>query len=790
MFVMGIPICLFMIGLLYFAIGIGEDLVLRERAQDAADAGALTAAIVHARGMNLIALLNMVMSALVALLIMVRMLEALLIVAIFLGSALSVPTFGASMSIVPPAEVAREEAHNAYEALKEVVEPIVEALHYLEIGIQYGMPAVAEVRVIEVTHDFQPVVDFGFAIPGDYPLPLQNGSWDELCKQAGRDSADMLMMPIGILIPVEQVKEALRSAIGGMTGTFPQLFCSPNGLSIPSKMPEVTVPPIARSVPPLASAAACQEPPAEASPTMFTLDDKGLPVNTNPNRTADQENRIGSKQEACHKAASETQRSLPDKWGNPGTECTYEYAEHGVKNAYNCEGGACLKDGVPCTEFTEKAAKAVEACRPGVTPNISSYNYQKQDLSWRAELIPVPDCGTERDNCKYRLRFVTQSPKHSEAFIKSSKPPCGTAPAGEIGPEYNTQAHWRAGGEYADSEYLCVQPHTVVEPSMLQAKEAMTLAEWQAEFNTADKDSHWQATTSPFVEPARPEGLEPDAPWPPPSQVPPRVPDEQLAFVGAWSAVTYLHSCDETVTNIDQTKEYQAAADRDAAQEQAQAGQRHATLGTLGGNGAAAGGCDQGDKAHLTMKDQDDDNILGGSTYQMRAIVIRNTAPSGAKRVVRSVPLRLMRGGEQESKSPASALVDIANHIYAAQAEYYFDTTYVKDAPEQVADLRASWMWNMRWKARMRRLRLPTSNSSSGNGSGPSFGGGAMSGGSSSSQGCGGASPPSLDIDTAYNTSAAQSGSDPSSAQPGAPSSSGSGALSSLQQIADTLIIH
>src|ERR1700761_5672524 len=75
MFMMGIPICFFMIGMLYYAIGIGESLVLRERVQDAADAGALTAAIVSARGMNLIAMINMIMAGMIALLIMIRMLE-------------------------------------------------------------------------------------------------------------------------------------------------------------------------------------------------------------------------------------------------------------------------------------------------------------------------------------------------------------------------------------------------------------------------------------------------------------------------------------------------------------------------------------------------------------------------------------------------------------------------------------------------------------------------------------------------------------------------------------------
>ena len=66
--VMAVFMAAFLVGCLWYLIGVGDALVYRERVQDAADAGAYSAAVYHARGMNLIALLNIVMAAMLAVL--------------------------------------------------------------------------------------------------------------------------------------------------------------------------------------------------------------------------------------------------------------------------------------------------------------------------------------------------------------------------------------------------------------------------------------------------------------------------------------------------------------------------------------------------------------------------------------------------------------------------------------------------------------------------------------------------------------------------------------------------
>src|SRR5262245_43538333 len=65
-----------------YLMGIGDSLLQRERLQDAADAVAFSSAVLHARGMNLLALLNMTMAALLAILVALKLVELLMTIAL------------------------------------------------------------------------------------------------------------------------------------------------------------------------------------------------------------------------------------------------------------------------------------------------------------------------------------------------------------------------------------------------------------------------------------------------------------------------------------------------------------------------------------------------------------------------------------------------------------------------------------------------------------------------------------------------------------------------------------
>ena len=61
--VFGLFFALFLIAAVWSVLGITQAMLYRDKMQDAADAAAFASAVVNARGMNLIALINMIMAA-------------------------------------------------------------------------------------------------------------------------------------------------------------------------------------------------------------------------------------------------------------------------------------------------------------------------------------------------------------------------------------------------------------------------------------------------------------------------------------------------------------------------------------------------------------------------------------------------------------------------------------------------------------------------------------------------------------------------------------------------------
>src|SRR5262249_25403735 len=71
--VLGIFMCSVIVGLLWYVAGIGDAIVYRDRMQEAADAVAFSGATLHARGMNLLVLLNLLMAVVLAVRVALKM---------------------------------------------------------------------------------------------------------------------------------------------------------------------------------------------------------------------------------------------------------------------------------------------------------------------------------------------------------------------------------------------------------------------------------------------------------------------------------------------------------------------------------------------------------------------------------------------------------------------------------------------------------------------------------------------------------------------------------------------
>lgn len=71
----------FLVGTLWYIIGIGDAAIYRQYMQDGADAVAFGSAVYHARGMNIIALINLVMAAVLMVLVAFKIGQLLLAIA-------------------------------------------------------------------------------------------------------------------------------------------------------------------------------------------------------------------------------------------------------------------------------------------------------------------------------------------------------------------------------------------------------------------------------------------------------------------------------------------------------------------------------------------------------------------------------------------------------------------------------------------------------------------------------------------------------------------------------------
>jgi hypothetical protein len=161
--VIGVFMSAFLVGCLWYIIGLGDAVVYRQYMQDGADATAYAAAVYQARGMNMIAMINMIMAAVLAVLVALKIAQILLIAA---NIASCIIAF-----FVPPAAAVCTATTNAQQPLQNlisktemIVDKILRALYIVESGIAVGMPYVAEVKSVMVAKSYGATVHGGFMV--------------------------------------------------------------------------------------------------------------------------------------------------------------------------------------------------------------------------------------------------------------------------------------------------------------------------------------------------------------------------------------------------------------------------------------------------------------------------------------------------------------------------------------------------------------------------------------------------------------------------------------------------
>ena len=194
--VMGLFMTLALIGMLWFLLGLGATLAFKEKMQQAADSAAFSAAVVHARDMNMIVAINMVMFMLVgAWLILCVTYTITEIVSIYMWIAAAVSCI-VGCELAPAAETTEDlkdavsEAKQGYESVLDWMLP---ALSIIQDAVAMGSDEKAGLLTVGATLTNQDAM-FGGAASADginppafqqvgkrLGLPVENEKNADLC---------------------------------------------------------------------------------------------------------------------------------------------------------------------------------------------------------------------------------------------------------------------------------------------------------------------------------------------------------------------------------------------------------------------------------------------------------------------------------------------------------------------------------------------------------------------------------------------------------------------------------
>lgn len=256
----GLFMLMFLAGMLYFLIGLGRTIMMREGMQDAADASALSAAIFHAKGMNLIVFINIIMAILVGILISIKMAESFLYM--MAGALVALAYFGgATAGLVAPTYNAAKKMGDFYDTMKDVVEPTLEALHSAQEATAVVVPFVAMASALNEAATYHPPAEGAFALPAAISLPVESDKFSVLCdrgaEMATEFAIDVAMAPLPrALRPPAIVLSPITAAAAEIGKLTANDLCSPAGSAPSSYEREID-----KRLPEMPGFSSCEEDP-------------------------------------------------------------------------------------------------------------------------------------------------------------------------------------------------------------------------------------------------------------------------------------------------------------------------------------------------------------------------------------------------------------------------------------------------------------------------------------------------------------------------------------------------
>jgi len=223
--VIGLFASVFIVGGLYYLLGFGASLRHGERMQDAADATTFSSAVMHARGMNLVALMNMVKLAVTV------VMAGLLAIMAAAASTIAWITGGGPHRFhryawtIPLLALIIAEAKSLHDAAEPPAQEILAAADRIQVTLRDQLPAIAAEKARQaVLPRYAPVAIDLRPWPDARPLPIEEGTAMDLCRRAnpygtGMGKRAFLEVPSGKIAGI---------ALGYHVGEFPALCVAQN----------------------------------------------------------------------------------------------------------------------------------------------------------------------------------------------------------------------------------------------------------------------------------------------------------------------------------------------------------------------------------------------------------------------------------------------------------------------------------------------------------------------------------------------------------------------------------
>jgi hypothetical protein len=208
--VMGIFMCACMVGALWYLAGIGDAIVYRERMQEGADAVAFSGAVLLARGMNIIVMLNLIMALILAIRVALKATQAGLYIAAAIAAA--VP---GGQGVAAGIYALANGMNVPINATRPVINQTIKALHLVQDALQYIVPPAALAGSYQIGTRYRPIVRSSAATSPRLlggGLPIRNDGESKLCQKAGEAVATILGEIIRVP-PVPGVSKLIGKAV-------------------------------------------------------------------------------------------------------------------------------------------------------------------------------------------------------------------------------------------------------------------------------------------------------------------------------------------------------------------------------------------------------------------------------------------------------------------------------------------------------------------------------------------------------------------------------------------------